>query len=641
LPARDLAWRTLWVVACAVLTVPAAIVSSGITDLDSSWRIGIQLAYRQHLQFGQDVLFTYGPLGFLGLDGRFDFFGTWLIAMVAQRIVHVAFFAVLALFLVRVGARPWHWLLAGAAFLLPLAFAHLEYECMVIAVVLLQLALNDENRRIAMAAAVSSGAVLGLLLVVKGTGIAAALGLLVVFGVLAALRGRSTLVVAGVLSLLVALIGLWLAAGQHLDAVIPYFRASVESVSGYAAAMGYLELSTLNYLPGQLWIAAGGMAVLVVPLAASLHRRDWPLFSLIALSLPIDFVLFKESFVRMSDRHMFYLSILLILDILVFVQATLGPPARLARLRVLIPGVSAGLIALSSVSLVAIGAMDGPQIRPPVSTLQARLATYGSAYQLVTNGAARSTQVTQRHEQALASYGMPGSVLNRLRSGSVDVFPQDIALISTYQLPWRPAGVLQSYAAYTPFLDQHDAAGYVAHGPEFVLLNHEGIDDRYTPFDEPAFFRAMLQHYTVTSRAGSLVILERAPAPATGTTDLGRASHRFGDWIAVPRVAGRWTMAEVDRNPSIVGRLYDLAFEGPEAHITLRLDDGTEREYRLIPTSRDGLLVSDFVGGSDDYASLFAGHPTSHHIVAFRVTTADPVAFASTFDTHFYSVASR
>ena len=35
-------------------------------DLDVSWQAGLAMAARQGLRFGHDVVFTYGPLGFLG-----------------------------------------------------------------------------------------------------------------------------------------------------------------------------------------------------------------------------------------------------------------------------------------------------------------------------------------------------------------------------------------------------------------------------------------------------------------------------------------------------------------------------------------------------------------------------------------------
>ena len=51
--------------AIAVVTWPVADAPVKI-GVDTSWIVGLHLAARQGLQFGQDIAFTFGPLGFLG-----------------------------------------------------------------------------------------------------------------------------------------------------------------------------------------------------------------------------------------------------------------------------------------------------------------------------------------------------------------------------------------------------------------------------------------------------------------------------------------------------------------------------------------------------------------------------------------------
>ena len=51
----------LWV-AVAALPTPPALLGIG---LDASWGYALNIAHTQHLVFGKDVAFTYGPLGYL------------------------------------------------------------------------------------------------------------------------------------------------------------------------------------------------------------------------------------------------------------------------------------------------------------------------------------------------------------------------------------------------------------------------------------------------------------------------------------------------------------------------------------------------------------------------------------------------
>ena len=44
---------------------PDALLRIPSVGLDPSWEIGINLAVQNHMRFGQDFVFTFGPLGIL------------------------------------------------------------------------------------------------------------------------------------------------------------------------------------------------------------------------------------------------------------------------------------------------------------------------------------------------------------------------------------------------------------------------------------------------------------------------------------------------------------------------------------------------------------------------------------------------
>ena len=57
-------WRVLILGAFVLLTFPPCFGRMG-GGLDSSWAIGLNEAVNRHMIFGRDVVFTYGPLGFV------------------------------------------------------------------------------------------------------------------------------------------------------------------------------------------------------------------------------------------------------------------------------------------------------------------------------------------------------------------------------------------------------------------------------------------------------------------------------------------------------------------------------------------------------------------------------------------------
>ena len=49
---------------CLVMTFPS-FKGTGNQSIDGSWILGLNLASANHLEFGRDVAWTYGPLGFV------------------------------------------------------------------------------------------------------------------------------------------------------------------------------------------------------------------------------------------------------------------------------------------------------------------------------------------------------------------------------------------------------------------------------------------------------------------------------------------------------------------------------------------------------------------------------------------------
>lgn len=90
---------------------------------------------------------------------------------------------------------------------------------------------------------------------------------------------------------------------------------------------------------------------------------------------------------------------------------------------------------------------------------------------------------------------MPQHILSKIGNQSVDLMPYNLSLLFINQLNYSPRPTLQSYAAFTPFLDSVNSQKYISAGPEFVLFNCSGIDNREPFWDEAATKRTMMQYY--------------------------------------------------------------------------------------------------------------------------------------------------
>lgn len=90
---------------------------------------------------------------------------------------------------------------------------------------------------------------------------------------------------------------------------------------------------------------------------------------------------------------------------------------------------------------------------------------------------------------------LPEMVVNLLRNKRIDIFPWEISLVEANKLNWRPRPIFQSYAAYTSFLDHKNSESIIREPREYIIYQFTSIDGRHPFFDEPETFFNVLCKY--------------------------------------------------------------------------------------------------------------------------------------------------
>lgn len=587
-----------WTLMVAVLTLPSALGGVG-SWLDSSWQVGLSLAHRLNLPMGSRLFFPYGPYGYLTVNTPF-FISQWLEAVVAGLVIHVALVALVCLLLVRRRAGPAVWVAVTLAVVIGLpSFAAPDTEGQLVAVLLAFFAVEADRRSVSVASAALCGAMLALLLLMKATAVPLVAGVLILSVGALVVGRRLRAVIALLAAFVIAGAVLWFAAGLGIGDVSHYLHAALEFGSGYSGAMYFMGLTPGIVLGGAVIVAC---TVLGVALLARRRHRDglWMLLTSIAL-----FPLFKDSFVRDGPvRDDIFFGVVAVLAGLSL--AVVAPALRswLSRRQALPAGVL--------VACFLLGACWRATDLSTVTGAGDRLASYGNALRAVVQSDARHSLQAAPLQSAQAYYAATISSLPPFPAGAtVDVMPWDVGLIyEDSRLHWDPRPVLQSYQAYTAWLDQFDAdfvRGVTA--PDYIIYSYLTVDDRYAAFDEPATFRALLENYRVVKTIGSSVaVLQRVPGvPATAESPDGTTCTALGTAITIPQHQGARTYAHVDLSRSLLGRVLDTLAKAPEARITLSTAAGSSDHRLVAAVAADGLYVSDLLTSTPDIATAIAG----------------------------------
>jgi hypothetical protein len=533
--------------------------------IDSSFRVLLTEATLDRRQFGVDLIWPYGSLGFLAgptLISR----GLLALAIVYQLAVLAALFTALLAHLVDLGVARWRAVVA----LLPMALAisitdNIVPEVVAVAVIVALLVLRERGHfdqwQRAWPALSVAGVIAGSLILVKfGPG-----GLACAIVSLLALMSKHRIraVPVALAAIAIGFLAAWLLTGQSLSGLLPYFLTELEVVGGYQQAQAYGPDGKKVAVIGALTLLVLAAGAVVACQWVRADKRAWQVLFLLALTI---WFVAKQSFIRWDPWHA--VGGLLLISLLV---AMLRWPKRWQPVLL---GVLLGS------GLVSIAAEPSRLRSTPGYRLDAVLAVLSEDY--------RATQLSEARSKLSADYGIPAEVVAALAGGTVHAEPWDINALWANDLERNVLPTPQSYATYTAELDRINAAQYASdQGPDGVLFSPEStVDTRYGPWESPDARVALTCHFAQVAASGAWRALRRAPNACGAAQSLGTQSAAPGASIQVPAAT----------NPdSIVVARFELPGD-PLGHLTAAIARPMRYAYVTIDGSRHRLVTGTASG---------------------------------------------
>lgn len=550
--------------------------------IDGSFGAGLYMATHGDLDFGTDVVFTYGPLGFL--SEPVGWYGD-LAAMAF--LFQVALSALLAFSLVWTLRRAFGALGATAAALLALVLIPSPQEALVIATVWCLACLAPRPPRYPLAILIGGGASLAAIemLVKLSVGpVIFAICLLTLLGARARpwQLGLYLGLFIGGLSLL------WVAVSQDLAGLTDYLRNGVQIVSGYSEAMVATSGSPAVF---KLGLAAAVVALLGTIIAAAMPSYStrlarWCAAGVMGLAA---FAAFKQGMVRFAEvRLIVYFSTLGLLWLAIPWQA---------GKRWLLSG---GAIALVGMTVIlSHGQQPGQTVDRLNVVDHVELAANQTESLFSPDERASNAEISRALFQE--GYQLDEATVNALSGQSVMIDPWEIAVAWAYQLEWSPAPVFQNYSAFTAHLDQLNAAAIASPtGPERILRHlvpassptgaSLGLDGRFRSWDPPAQALAELCNFVPLHTTSRWQVLGRTVERCGEPELISSIRSSYGEAVRVPAA---------EPGKVVFARIYGAGVEGVEkvrtllyrANFRFAVLDGADR-FRLVPgTVEDGLLL--------------------------------------------------
>lgn len=546
------------------------------SGLDPSWQLAGTFVHTQGLDYGGDVVFNFGPLGFVvaPIVGG----GRWFVLGVAGLVVLLAVTA-LALFgalRLRGVGRPGALAITAIVMLLAPTDTSLA-ELVVLAVGLAVVSARWSGVAWPSWAWPALGALAAVLTLVKISTGPVLLAVVLVSAVLDEHRTRALATTSA--SYVAGLLAVWVSLAQPISDLGRWLRGAFEIGAGHTEAM---SLGT----PGGPWQYGALLVVVIAPAVLFVGAvRDDPsirrstVTGCVVTIAVLGWFLVKQGFVR-RDGHagVFFFEAAVALVVLV--------PWRRCRAR--FDAAAVALVVVAVVAFLAIQQTSLVRLANPVRPV----VDVALTAELLASPAARTEAHLDANRAAREDYGVPQQLLDRIGGAPVHVDPWEITLAWAYGLNWRPIPTLQNYLGYTEHLDGRNAdALTAADGPRFVLRTPHGpIDGRFPLTDGPAYHLALLCDFALVDVVGDWELFERT-APRCGPIQRRHSVDvRAGDSVELPAVgADTAVLIAVEYKISLFARLATFVLKPPSSP-QLAVDG---RSYRMIPATSGtpGLLV--------------------------------------------------
>lgn len=379
--------------------------------------------------------------------------------------------------------------------------------------------------------------------------------------------------------------GAWLLMFHTFEGALTFLRGQIELASDNSEAVSFNQYN--NW-----WLIA--LCLVALAVSGFLVRNPLAQQSYFLMLLPL-FAAWKHAMARGEEHHVG--GFLNILILFFFILWTLF---EYTNKRLLI----AGLVSICAffLSMSVHGNWNRHESLGPIKI--------HNLYNYVFNYHSLLEEKQKESDNYVAHLALPDSILNLIGDHTVDIYPWNYAIVAKNNLHWVPRPVLNSYAAYTEWLDARDAEHFDSEkSPRFMIWEltdldqngnlFESIDGRYILNDEPKALVRFFSNYNLKLKTSKYLIYEKRQIPlvAEVAKEIPVSAQTFDTWIEVPADSSVYiTRAKIEIDKTFKGLLKSWLYKGEIFHLYYELENGKVYSHRIVPKSaEDGLWLNPFV----------------------------------------------
>jgi len=552
--------------------------------LEGSWQTALTDAFLRRAQFGRDIVFTYGPWGFVVKPRGDPRIYPWLVG--ARLLITLAFLLGSSQIAVRRIRQP------TGQFLFLAWIVLISDPVAVLPMVLLAAALpSKQGGRTGTTPVVHLLAIAcALTMWVKFTGFVTVGALAGALAVQDFIKRRLPLIS---LEIAAASVAFWLLARQTIFALPSFLRGALSIALSYSAEM-YLSGPSWELILAVLLMAAIGFPSVVL----LFQRRAWFLWPSVAWAALLFFLQLKETFVRHDPFHVWMGMISALVPCALILLCRAGffsPDSKTPQ--------EAHIVTRTCIALAVILAVLFPVLElPGMGGLDRIYTVVQSVHSLM--GLTRGRSLSADYQQRLQEF-QRRNPLGHVQ-GTVDFFPDKQAMLYGNGMQVHLPPVPQAFSAYNSYLSGRNASFFRgANRPNFVFFDVAPIDNRYPSSSDPMSWLALMACYEPSGTRSRYLLLRTAACEETTLELVAETRTRVLKSVATPFADGYAIWAQIDIRLNWAGEIVAALTRPPLTELAVDTGMG-RRTFRISPeAARMGFLLSPLLLDPSSFGRLF------------------------------------
>jgi hypothetical protein len=620
-------FKTIILIITILYLIPKEIWNTPYINLDSSWQIALNLAIKQQLIWGKDIVFTYGPLGYLS-TGLPVYTSAFLIGLFTLYISASGGFFLYILF--KAVKQKYELIFITVFLLLNGHFLFLRDSIALYFYTLFFMLYYLNSGKWYSIIPVIINCILAFFIKVN-TGI-----ILIFIFVTFLIYIYRTLLISfkEFLAYLITFTLLIFLLSYHLQVdLLFYIKNSLPIIDGYNDAMAlFPEVDALFF--AVLIIVSLLLPFFIYSKLMLNSKQAIFLFLNVALLL---FIIFKQSFVRGDSYHyyLFFASS----PFLVFLIYFFNDIYKIKR---------HVYYTLIITCLLSIAGFKGQRIKILASNLgYISISKYMGHYIFFPSKKLDDSNETKSRE-------LPERVKDTIGDKTADVLGYELSYLYFNNLTYNPRPVIQSYSAYGPELIQMNVNKYESKtAPDFVLYHPGSIDGRHPFWDESPIYLSLFKNYIIVDTFSSinlsfdefgthnkvpnkLFLFKKNNKKKNITkTVLKDTLIHFNTEINIP-YSNNIIYMEMESELTPTGKMQRILFQPSLVHMKLHYTDGDSTHCRLVlPVMKAGVPINKKVIDPDAAYLFFSTKGTGNIPATSFTLSGNPKLIKDSFRVKF------